>query len=61
MIKPWYARTVVDGKKSLSDVFTEFSSGEFDEGEPIEEKYQYVVFDFSNLIGIFQAKLFSPT
>ena len=40
VVKPWYARSVLDGKKSLSDIFAEFATGEFDDGKPIADDYQ---------------------
>ena len=39
VVKPWYARSVLDGKKSLS-FFSEFATGEFDDGKPIADDYQ---------------------
>ena len=40
VLKPWYARSVLDGKKTLSDIFSEFATGEFDDGKPIGDEYQ---------------------
>lgn len=43
VLKPWYARTAKDGDQSLSDIFNDFASGEFDgTGVAINEKYQTV-------------------
>ena len=40
ILEPWYARTVLDSKRTLSDVFAEFASGEFDGGAALGEQYQ---------------------
>ena len=40
ILKPWYACTVLDGKRTLSDVFAEFASGEIDGGAALGEQYQ---------------------
>ena len=40
VVKPWFARTMLYGTRTLSDIFAEFSSGEFDQGDPIDDKYQ---------------------
>ena len=32
LLKPWYARSVVDRLITLRDLFCKFSSGEFDDG-----------------------------
>lgn len=40
VLKKWYARTVLDSGKLLSDVFGEFASGTFDDGKPIDDAYQ---------------------
>ncbi len=50
ILKPWYARTVLDGKQTLSDVFAEFASGEFDGGVALycykkkEKKTRFLAF-----------------
>lgn len=40
VLKPWYARTIVDEKQSLSDLFSNFACGELDQGEKLDAKYQ---------------------
>lgn len=40
VLKPWFARSVLDGSKTLSDLFSDFSSGEFDGGLALDEQYQ---------------------
>lgn len=52
--KPWYARTAKDGDQSLSDVFNDFASGEFDgTGIAMDDKYQTVqVSDCSSVCSI---------
>ena len=40
VLKPWYARTVVDEKQTVSDLFSSFASGKFDQGESLDVKYQ---------------------
>ena len=43
VLKPWYARSTKDGDQSLSDIFNDFASGEFDGSNvAIGEKYQTV-------------------
>ena len=39
ILKPWFARSVVDGQKRLTDLYTEFTTGEFDGEAPIGEQY----------------------
>lgn len=40
VVKPWYARSVADGKQTLLAIFAEFASGEFDQGDAISDQYQ---------------------
>ncbi|XP_071947144.1 LOW QUALITY PROTEIN: uncharacterized protein [Antedon mediterranea] len=42
IVKPpcWYARTVLDGRRTLADIFSDFAGGEFDQGGPIGDQYQ---------------------
>ena len=43
VLKPWYARSTKDGDQSLSDIFYDFASGEFDDSRiAIDEKYRTV-------------------
>ena len=35
VIKPWYGRSILDGKMTLTDVFESFASGVFDDGDTI--------------------------
>jgi hypothetical protein len=42
-LKPWYAHTILDGNQSLSNIFNDFASGEFDgTGVAIDDKYQSI-------------------
>lgn len=40
VLKPWYARTIVDGSQSLGDLFASFACGEFDQGKTLPDQYQ---------------------
>ena len=40
ILKSWYGRSVVDGKRTLNDLFAKFASGEFDQGDDIGDGYQ---------------------
>ena len=40
VVKPWYGRSVLDAKISFTDVFVSFTSGVFDEGDPIGDQYE---------------------
>ena len=40
VLKPWYVHTAVDEKQSVSDLFSSFAAGEFDQGESLDVKYQ---------------------
>ena len=39
VLKPWYARSVVDAQQTLSDIFAQFASDEFDDSDPIDEQF----------------------
>ncbi len=40
VVKSWYAQTVADDRRTLSDIFAEFATGEFDQADPIDDRYQ---------------------
>ena len=43
VLKPWYAHSTKDGNQSLSDIFNDFASNEFEDYRiAIDEKYQTV-------------------
>ena len=40
VLKLWFARSVLYGKMTLTDLFTEFASGDLDGGVVLGEQYQ---------------------
>ena len=36
ILKPWYARSVADGQRTLCDIFSEYALGDFDKGEALK-------------------------
>uniref|UniRef100_UPI00358F0CFF uncharacterized protein n=1 Tax=Myxine glutinosa TaxID=7769 RepID=UPI00358F0CFF len=40
VLKSWFARSVVDERRTLNELFAKFASGEFDDGDDIGDGYQ---------------------